>query len=199
MLATVFFILPCLFYIRVFLLQYGYIKYSTVVLQILATRAALSLPLYSLIMYISFWFPQSFGALQFAVSVIEAYSLICFLAMVVENFASPEACVVQLKRMNRKPFCWCFCFSDDMGVFFASVKAALYRLLSVRLLLVAGGVVASYLEAPRVAALCDLLAFVLMVHGVVSLVCLCESPPLSQLCVCRPMLADSGVCCVVVA
>ncbi len=173
-LSTLLVLIPISSYLRVFYLQFHFIKYQTMVLQILSTRAALFPIFYAIIVYLSFNIPQTFLALQVIIAVCEGYSLLCFLTLIVQNFGSPEACIAQLQAINRTAFCWCFCYSSNMTTYFWTVKNALSYLLTYRLVLVLAASVTGYLKLKVISAVCTIFAFFLIAYGFISLITLCK-------------------------
>jgi hypothetical protein len=116
--------------------------------------------------------PSSFGAMQIITAAAEGYSLLCVFALITENFGSPEACVAQLRRNNRNSFCWCFCYSSDMGTFYWTVHRAMLHLVFTRTAIVLAAAVTSYLGFASISVILTSFAFVLIVYGFFSLISL---------------------------
>lgn len=172
--ACLLLIIPFVTYYSIFRAQYLILQQKTLHLQILSTRAAILLPIYSTLMFISFITPPSYEPIQVVISIGEGYSLLCLFALIVENFGSPDACISKLESNDRQPFCWCLCYSPSMPVFYASVSWALLHALFTRPILVLAAIVSLQLGLSLVFLVFNVLAALQIVYAFITLVNFCK-------------------------
>lgn len=151
---------------------------STQRIQILSTRTALFLPIYSVIIWVSLVAPVLYVPLQVPTALAEGYCFTCFFAMVVENLGGPDEAVAVMEESGRQPLVPCCC-PPTPRLFFMRVQGSLFHFLWTRTVVVLVSVVCTfvskhsqtYADPAFVASLVLTVAsFALLVNGFGSLV-----------------------------
>lgn len=140
-------------------------------LQVLVTRTSLFLPIYSLLIYISYLVPAAYDGIQVPIAMSESYFFLCFFVLIVENLGGPLAAVKIISVASRPIFCPCCC-PTNYGDFYIRVRNNLMGVFITRNLVVIAQAIASYFTskiAKVITVLLALISFVLVVRGFMSL------------------------------
>ena len=179
--SVVILIAPLLCYYAILRVSYRMILQqdsSTQRIQILSTRTALFLPIYSIIIWVSLVAPVLYVPLQVPTALAEGYCFTCFFAMVVENLGGPDETVAAMVESGRRPLIQCCCPATPR-LFFQRVQGSLFHFLWTRTVVVLVSVVCTfvskhsqtYADPAFVASLVLTMAsFALLINGFGSLV-----------------------------
>ena len=125
---------PLLAYYRILTDSYKNAQLSTLASQINASRTALFLPTYAVIMFLSLVIPVLFLPLQIPISIAEGYSFFCFFAMIVNYLGGPNRVVerTQSKFNDGKLPIFPFCCPETGLAFYTRTLRALYHFIITR-------------------------------------------------------------------
>lgn len=125
---------PLLAYYRILTESFKNARLSTLVPQINASRTALFLPVYTVIMFLSLVIPALFLPLQVPIAIAEGYSFFCFFAMIVNYLGGPNRVVEMLQTKfndGKVPlFPWC-CPTTGLAFYLRTLRA-LYHFIITR-------------------------------------------------------------------
>lgn len=167
---------PVLAYALIVQRQYSALQAKTYRLTVLATRTALFLPLYSIIMIICMVYPQSASALSCIITIVEGYSFYCFFSLMVTNLGGPAATITLMYQTQRALFCSCCC-SADSAIFYKSATWAMFHMFITRTILSIFIAIATYSNTSggELAALVlEVTSAVILGRGIVALVNICK-------------------------
>lgn len=168
---------PCLAYLMVLNIQFAKLKEGSYRLQILSTRAASCIPIYAMIIFISFIRPDAYVALNAPIAIFEGYSFYCFIAFVVENLGGPAGAVSRLKSNGKDLCCTCCCPSDRSN-FYQRMSSGVFHLLTSRSIITLVSVIFYYSHSEvgkKIYIVLSLIAFALLVNGLIGIVVFYEN------------------------
>lgn len=153
------------------IVYYGqYIKLSprTKRIQILNLRCAMSLPIYTILMFICLVIPRVYNAIQVPIAVVEGMVFTTFFALLTTNLGGVHTTITYLDELERGVICCsCACSSSKVG-FYNQVKFAQWMLLYIRPLIVLAATILQ--ENQRIYVLLNIIAFLFVVNAFLSLV-----------------------------
>ena len=123
--------IPIFTYYRILRVSHNSLRASTERIQVLSTRTALFLPVYSIIMWISLVAPNAYLPLEIVIAFAEGYSFYCFFGMVVKNLGGPDGAILSMEVSGRQPYCLCCC-PDTPTKFFNRVRNSLLHVFITR-------------------------------------------------------------------
>ncbi len=168
----------CVFIIAIYFLvikkQYSYFKEKSYRLQVLSTRAAMSLPVYSIVMMLSLIYPQAFYALKVPVAVFEGYSFYCFFALIIENLGGPNR-TVQILSSNGRSLCCSFCCPADKAAFYVRTVSSEWHFVFTRTAVILLSTIMYYHHQKLAFILLQVVAFFILANGILSILNLYEN------------------------
>ena len=177
--AIVVLLFPMLAYWKILRASYANLHVETLRIQVLSTRTAIFLPVYSLIIWLSLVFPVLYVPLEVPTALAEGYTFFCFFSMVVTNLGGSAETVSVIEETGYRPMCpSCCCPATALG-FFKRVQSALFHCLVTRTVVVLTSVVCTFIShreqvyhnpAFLASLVLTVLSLVLLVNGFVSLV-----------------------------
>jgi hypothetical protein len=193
-----FMLVPFLAYIIVVRLQWGYAENSNYRKTVLATRAALFLPMYAILMWIPILAPDAFMAFSVLINLMEAYSFYTFFSLITYNLGGPAATVNTMIQSGKEyALCSC-CFPgvENKELFYRRNSWLQFHMLFTRVILTIIAAIAFYSGTKGgklVAVIIQVICAAIVITMVVHLLNLCKS--LLGLCVlCNDDLRISWVC-----
>lgn len=176
--AIIILLIPIFAYYRILCVSYAKLHPTTLRIQVLSTRTAIFLPVYSIIIWMSLVVPVLYVPLEVPTALAEGYCFFCFFTMVVTNLGGPSETIAVMEETGRQPLCPCCCPTTSLG-FFKRVQTALHHFLWTRSLVVFASVICTFVAHKsqsyhNVAFLASLiltvLSLLLLVNGFGSLV-----------------------------
>lgn len=162
-------------YLVVFRKQFTMLDNETNRLVIIATRLALFLPLYAILIYISLVIPVIYTAMEVPLALIEGYSFYAFFVLLVTNMGGPIETVNYLTKSDKKLLFYCCCPLDKKK-FYGKATWNLFHFLFTRVIVVFLSVICSYVDSKiskLLAILFSLVALIQLIYGVASVINLC--------------------------
>jgi hypothetical protein len=132
--GTILLLVPLVVYYHLIQTTYLHLYKATIGIQVLATRTAMFLPAYSLVMWLSLVIPQLYLPLQVVISIFEGYSFFSFFSMAVNNLGGADGTIAVLNSVfetGKRPLIPCCCPGTGKE-FYERVKGALWKFLAVR-------------------------------------------------------------------
>lgn len=173
-----FMMVPFLAYLIVVRFQWGYADSTNFRQTILSTRAALFLPGYAFLMWISVIAPPSFYAMTVLINLVEGYSFYTFFSMLLFNMGGSDKSVELLVNSDKNYFLFGCCFpATDKIKFYRRTAWTLFHMLFTRVVLSVIGAIAFYSDthAGKVLALIiQVINAVLVVGMIVHVINFCE-------------------------
>jgi len=167
-------------FLLVFYWQYKRLDNETNRLVIIATRLALFLPFYGILIYISLAIPVLYLALEVPTAIIEGYSFYTFFVLMVVNLGGPNETVNYLNASNKPLLFYCCCPSDKKQ-FYKNACWNVFHFLFSRVVVVLLSVICSYAAlangnkiAKLLSVIFALVALIQLCYGVASVVNLYE-------------------------
>jgi len=169
---------PLFAYYRILCVSYANLQPSTLRIQLLSTRTAIFLPVYSVIIWVSLVAPILYVPLEVPTALAEGYCFYCFFTMVVTNLGGPSETVAVMEETGRRPLCPCCCPSTPPR-FYKRVQSGLFHMLWTRTAVVLASAVCTMVAhksqtyhnpaflASLILTVCSLL---LLINGFASLV-----------------------------
>jgi len=179
--SSIFLGIVWLMYGAIIYYQYRYLSNESIRLQVLSTRSAVCLPMYSTFYYISLIFPHSFDFLEIGITFTEGVVLSTFFALIVVNIGGPTKTVHAMEEINDKLVCTkrccACCCPENRAQFYKKSVWRLFHCVCTRTLLTTASAIASLFHT-RISKVLTLLfsatSMVLLMYAVISLVNFCE-------------------------
>ncbi len=149
--------------------QYRYLKEETLRLQVLSTRCAICLPIYSIVVVLSLIYPNAYYALEVPVAIFEGYSFYCYFALVVANLGGPDESVATMRSIDKEMCCSCCCPADRAAVYIRTWWNE-WHFIFTRTGVVLISTIFYYLNMRAVFIILQVIAFAILVNGVMSVV-----------------------------
>jgi hypothetical protein len=175
-----FMLVPFLAYIIVVRLQWGYAENSNYRKTVLATRAALFLPMYAILMWIPILAPDAFMAFSVLINLMEAYSFYTFFSLITYNLGGPAATVNTMIQSGKEyALCSC-CFPgvENKELFYRRNSWLQFHMLFTRVILTIIAAIAFYSGTKGgklVAVIIQVICAAIVITMVVHLLNLCKS------------------------
>mmetsp|Transcript_18815 Transcript_18815/g.31501 ORF Transcript_18815/g.31501 Transcript_18815/m.31501 type:complete len:353 (-) Transcript_18815:377-1435(-) len=131
-----FMLVPMLAYAAVIFLQSNYVQNATFRLTVLSTRAALFLPGYAFLMWLTVLDPNALSGLTVLVNAVEGYSFYSFFGLLVHNLGGP-AKTIELMKASGKKYALCSCCfppSSDKEKFYNRVWWVMFHMMVTRVI-----------------------------------------------------------------
>ena len=176
--ATFFLVFPIVAYYFILRVSYKNLHASTARIQVLSTRTAIFLPVYSVIIWLSLVIPVLYVPLQVPTALAEGYCFYCFFAMVVQNLGGPNETIAVMEESGRKPLIACCCPPTPL-LFFKRVQRALFHFLVTRTVVVLVSAICTFVSkrsqsyhdpAFLISLILTIFSFALLINGFGSLV-----------------------------
>lgn len=174
-----FMLVPFLAYIAVVRLQWGYAENGNYRQTVLATRAALFLPLYAILMWIPILAPDSFTAFSVLINLVEGYSFYTFFSFIIQNLGGTAATVKTMIESGKEYFICSCCFPsvEAKDKFFRRNAWLQFHMLFTRVILTIFGAIAFYSDTKPgkvVAVIIQVICAAIVVTMIIHLVNLCK-------------------------
>jgi ABC-type antimicrobial peptide transport system permease subunit len=172
-----FLLITIIMYLVVFRKQFTQLDNETNRLVIIATRLALFLPFYAILIFISIVIPVIYTAMEIPLALIEGYSFYAFFVLLVTNMGGPVETVNYLTKSDKKLLFYCCCPLDKKK-FYGKATWNLFHFLFTRVIVVFLSVICTYADtkiSKLLAIIFSLVALVQLIYGVASVINLCES------------------------
>lgn len=140
-----FMLVPVLAFLIVVAFQWRYIDATNYRQTILSARAALFLPGYAFLLWISVVAPRSFYAMTVLINLVEGYSFYTFFSLLLFNLGGSDQAVDTLVNSDKPYFLFSCCFpAQDKVKFYRRTAWGLFHMLFTRVILSIIGAIAFY-------------------------------------------------------
>ena len=120
-------------YSAIIVVQYMNLQREIYRQQVLNIRIALCLPLYSLIFYLSLYFPDASEFLHVVIVIVEGITLATFFSLLVENVGGSTRTLFYLNETggNKSKACKCL-YPEDVSLYYQGLIFRLYHCILTR-------------------------------------------------------------------
>jgi len=175
--SSIFLAIVFLLYGAIIYYQYGYLSNKSMRLQVLSTRSAACLPIYSILLYISLLYPHNYEFLQIGITFTEGVTLSTFFALIVVNIGGPSKTVQAMEERDdklvcTKRLCACCC-PENRFIFYKKSVWRLFHCVCTRTLLTTASAITSLFPsslAQILTLLFSAASMVLLIYAVASLI-----------------------------